>query len=42
VKKIFAPQRAVGEILGDGERDPEEAVQLLIQKLIERDVLSFS
>ncbi len=42
VKKIFAPQRAVGEILGDGERDPEEAVQLLIQKLIERDILSFS
>jgi electron transfer flavoprotein beta subunit len=42
VKKIFAPQRAVGEILGDGERDPEQAVQLLIQKLIERDILSFS
>jgi electron transfer flavoprotein beta subunit len=42
VKKIFAPQRAVGEILGDGESDPEAAVQLLIQKLIERDVLSFS
>jgi electron transfer flavoprotein beta subunit len=42
VKKIFAPQRAVGEILGDGESDPEAAVQLLLQKLIERDVLSFS
>ena len=41
VKKIFAPERAVGEILGDGEHDPEGAVQLLIKRLIEKDLISF-
>jgi len=41
VKKIFAPERAIGEILGDGENDPEGAVQLLIQRLIEKDLISF-
>jgi len=39
VKHIFAPQRRQGEILGDGETDPEGAVQELIRKLIERDLL---
>ena len=39
VKRIFAPERQPGEILGDGERDPEGAVQELIRKLIERDLL---
>jgi electron transfer flavoprotein beta subunit len=39
VKRIFAPERRPGEILGDGERDPEGAVQELIRKLIERDLL---
>jgi len=41
VKKIFAPERAVGEILGDGEKDPKGAVKLLIQKLIQRDLITF-
>jgi electron transfer flavoprotein beta subunit len=41
VKRIFAPERKMGEILGDGERDPEGAVQLLVQRLVERDLLSF-
>ena len=40
VKKIFAPQRQAGEIVGDAERDPEGAVQELIRKLIERDLLA--
>ncbi len=40
VKRIFAPERKMGEILGDGEKDPQGAVQLLIQKLVERDLLS--
>jgi len=40
VKRIFAPERKMGEILGDGEKDPQGTVQLLIQKLIERDLLS--
>jgi electron transfer flavoprotein beta subunit len=40
VKKIFAPERKVGEILGDGERDPEGAVSLLIQKLAEKKLIT--
>lgn len=39
VKKIFAPTRAKGELLGDGESDPRGAVQLLIRKLIEMDLI---
>ncbi|MCX7858144.1 MAG: electron transfer flavoprotein subunit beta, partial [Deltaproteobacteria bacterium] len=41
VKQIFAPEREKGEILGDGENDPEGAVDLLIRKLIEKDLLPF-
>ncbi len=41
VKRIFAPERKMGEILGDGEKDPRGAVQLLVQKLVERDLLTF-
>ena len=41
VKRIFAPERKMGEILGDGEKDPQGAVHLLVQKLVERDLLSF-
>jgi electron transfer flavoprotein beta subunit len=41
VKRIFAPERKMGEILGDGENDPQGTVRLLIQKLVERDLLSF-
>jgi electron transfer flavoprotein beta subunit len=41
VKRIFAPERKMGEILGDGEKDPQGAVQLLVQKLVERNLLSF-
>ena len=41
VKRIFAPERKMGEILGDGEKDPQGAVQLLVQKLVERELLSF-
>ena len=40
VKRIFAPVRQLGEIVGDGEGDPEGAVQELIRKLIERDLLA--
>jgi len=41
VKRIFSPERAKGEILGDGERDPQGAVRLLIGKLIEKGLISF-
>lgn len=40
VKRIFAPVRQPGEIVGDGEKDPEGAVQELIRKLIERDLIA--
>jgi len=39
VRKIFSPERAKGEILGDGINKPEEAAQLLLGKLMEKDLL---
>jgi electron transfer flavoprotein beta subunit len=39
VRRIFSPERAKGEILGDGVKKPEEAAQLLLGKLIEKDLL---
>ena len=41
VSRIFSPQRAKGEILGDGLNKPEEAANLLLGNLIEKDVLYF-
>ncbi len=40
VRKIFSPERAKGEILGDGEKNPEEAAQVLLNKLVEKDIIS--
>ncbi|MBI2829828.1 MAG: electron transfer flavoprotein subunit beta/FixA family protein [Chloroflexi bacterium] len=40
VRKIFSPQRAKGEILGDGVNKPVEAAQLLIDTLLKRDIIS--
>jgi electron transfer flavoprotein beta subunit len=39
VRRIFSPQRARGEILGDGVSNPQEAANLLVDKLIERGLL---
>ncbi|MFC1911882.1 electron transfer flavoprotein subunit beta/FixA family protein [Chloroflexota bacterium] len=39
VRKIFSPERAKGEILGDGVNKSEETAQLLLDKLIEKDLL---
>ncbi len=39
VRKIFSPQRARGEIIGDGVNNPDEAAMLLIGRLIEKGVL---
>jgi electron transfer flavoprotein beta subunit len=41
VRRIFSPERAKGEILGDGLNKPEEAANLLLGNLIEKDVLYF-
>ncbi|MFC1904049.1 electron transfer flavoprotein subunit beta/FixA family protein [Chloroflexota bacterium] len=40
VRKIFSPERAKGEILGDGTDNPKEAAQLLLGKLVEKDLIS--
>lgn len=39
VRKIFSPERARGELLGDGVVNPEEAARLLIDKLTEKNIL---
>ncbi|HIJ81324.1 MAG TPA: electron transfer flavoprotein subunit beta/FixA family protein [Desulfuromonadales bacterium] len=39
VSKIFSPDRALGEILGDGYADPEGAAALLLDKLLAKDML---
>jgi electron transfer flavoprotein beta subunit len=40
VRKIFSPERAKGEILGDGINKPEEAANLLIDNLLQKDIIS--
>jgi electron transfer flavoprotein beta subunit len=40
VRKIFSPERAKGEILGNGVNNPEEAAHLLIDNMLKRDILS--
>jgi electron transfer flavoprotein beta subunit len=39
VRKIFSPERAKGEIVGDGLNDPEGAVSALLNKLVEKDII---
>lgn len=40
VSKIFSPQRDQGEIIGDGENDPQGTAQLLLEKLLSKDLLA--
>jgi len=40
VSKIFSPERDQGEILGDGLGDPQGTAELLINKLLEKDLLA--
>ena len=40
VRKIFSPERAKGQILGDGINAPEEAANMLVDNLIEKDIIS--
>jgi electron transfer flavoprotein beta subunit len=40
VRKIFSPERAKGQILGDGLNAPEEAANMLVDNLIEKDIIS--
>jgi len=41
VRRIFSPERAKGQIVGDGLNRPDEAASLLLESLIEKDVLYF-
>jgi electron transfer flavoprotein beta subunit len=41
VRKIFSPERAKGQIVGDGVNKPDEAARLLIDALLSKDILSF-
>ncbi|MFH0942371.1 MAG: electron transfer flavoprotein subunit beta/FixA family protein [Chloroflexota bacterium] len=40
VRKIFSPERARGEIIGDGLARPDEAADLLVGELLKRDIIS--
>jgi len=40
VSRIFSPQRDKGEIIGDGVSDPEGTANLLIDKLLAKDLLA--
>jgi len=40
VSKIFSPERAQGEIIGDGVNDPVGTANLLIDKLLSKDLLA--
>ncbi|MFC1928266.1 electron transfer flavoprotein subunit beta/FixA family protein [Chloroflexota bacterium] len=40
VRRIFSPERAKGEILGDGINQPQEAARLLIDTLLQKDIIS--
>ena len=39
VSKIFSPDRAIGEILGDGYADPNGTAEMLIERLLAKDML---
>jgi electron transfer flavoprotein beta subunit len=39
VRRIFSPERAKGEIIGDGVNRPAEAAQLLVDRLVEKDII---
>ena len=41
VSKIFSPERAKGQILGDGESDPDGTATLLVETLKSKDLLPF-
>jgi len=40
VSRIFSPQRDKGEMIGDGVNDPEGTANLLIDKLLSKDLLA--
>jgi electron transfer flavoprotein beta subunit len=41
VRRIFSPEREQGEILGDGVNDPSGASAILVEKLLQKELLTF-
>jgi electron transfer flavoprotein beta subunit len=40
VNRIFSPERTRGEIIGDGSANPQEVAHLLLNRLIQKEVIS--
>jgi electron transfer flavoprotein beta subunit len=40
VRRIFSPERVKGEIIGDGVNKPVDTANLLVDKLVEKDIIS--
>ena len=40
VSRIFSPERDKGEIIGDGVSDPVGTAQLLVDRLLSKDLLA--
>ena len=40
VRRIFSPERVKGEMIGDGVNKPVETANLLVDKLVKRDIIS--
>jgi len=40
VSRIFSPEREMGEIVGDGLNDPDGSANLLVDKLLSKDLLA--
>jgi electron transfer flavoprotein beta subunit len=40
VRRIFSPERDKGEVIGDGMNKPLDTAKLLVDKLLERDIIS--
>lgn len=40
VRRIFSPERAKGEIIGDGVNKPAETANQLVEKLLSKDIIS--
>lgn len=40
VRRIFSPERVKGEVIGDGVNKPTDTANMLVNKLVEKDIIS--
>jgi electron transfer flavoprotein beta subunit len=40
VMRIFSPEREKGEIVGDGVNDPDNTAKMLVDKLVQKELLT--